>query len=102
MALEWKTIPYSDEVAPAAHDHTGANITAAVANATDADTLDGEHASAFADATHDHGTDYAAISHTHVEADITDLAHDAVSLQGNAVSAAAPADGNAFLWNATA
>ena len=102
MALEWKTIPYSDEVAPAAHDHTGADITSAVANATDADTLDGEHASAFADATHDHGIDYAPISHTHVEADITDLAHDAVSLQGNAVSATAPTDGNAFLWNATA
>lgn len=58
MALQWKTIPYSDEVAP--------------------------------------------VDHTHVEADITDLSHDAVSLQGRAVADTAPDDGDALVWNATA
>ena len=68
MALEWKTIPYSDEVAAAVHDHAA---------------------------------DYAPIAHDHVEADITDLSHDAIALQGNAVSNATPSDGDALLWNAT-
>jgi len=50
-------------------------------------------------ADHDHSADFAAISHTHVEADITDLSHDAVSLQGNAISNAAPSDGDTLVWN---
>ncbi len=37
------------------HTHGGGDITSAVASATDADTVDGEHASAFADASHSHG-----------------------------------------------
>jgi len=41
-------------------------------------------------------------AHTHTEADITDLDHDAVKLQGNAVGTAAPADGNVLIWNAGA
>ena len=54
MALQWKTIPYSDEVAEAIHTHAGADITSPVANATDADMVDGQHASAFAPASHIH------------------------------------------------
>jgi hypothetical protein len=38
-------------------------------------------------------------AHTHTESDITDLDHDAVKLQGRAVSSAAPNDGDALLWN---
>jgi len=41
-------------------------------------------------------------THTHVEADITDLEHDAVKLQGRAIGVAAPSDGDVLTWNATA
>jgi len=37
--------------------------------------------------------------HTHVEADITDLEHDAVKLQGRALAATAPTDGQAVVWD---
>jgi hypothetical protein len=57
----------------------------------DADTVDGEHAAAFADAVH-----------THVEADITDLDHDAVKLQTRAVAATAPSSGDVLAWNGSA
>ncbi len=82
---------HASDYAPITHAHTGADITSAVANATDADTLDGEHASAF-----------AATEHTHVEADITDLSHNATSIQGYGVSTAAPSDGDTYVWNALA
>ncbi|ADQ06522.1 hypothetical protein Calhy_0785 [Caldicellulosiruptor hydrothermalis 108] len=48
--------------APLQHTHAGSDITSAVASATNADTVDGKHAS-----------DFAAASHTHVIADITNL-----------------------------
>jgi hypothetical protein len=38
-------------------------------------------------------------AHTHTESDITDLDHDAVKIQGRAVSSAAPNHGDALLWN---
>jgi len=62
--------------APLVHTHSGSDITSAVANATNADMLDGKHASDFAAASHTHTksqiTDFA---HTHVIADITDIAN---------------------------
>jgi len=39
------------------------------------------------------------IGHTHVETDITDLDHDAVKIQGIAVSAAAPSTGQALIYS---
>jgi len=53
-------------------------------------------------ADHDHSTEFAPLTHTHSEADITDLSHDAVSLQGNEISTAAPQDGDTLVWNALA
>lgn len=41
----------------------------------------------------------AAASHTHVEADVTDLDHDAVKLQGRNVASTAPTDTYALVWN---
>lgn len=41
---------------------------------------------------------YAATGHTHVEAGITDLDHNAVKLQGRTVVATAPVDGQALIW----
>lgn len=61
---------------------------ATITQAVNADTLDGEHASAFADA-----------SHTHTESDITDLDHDAAKLQGRALANTAPSDGQAIVWD---
>jgi hypothetical protein len=40
-------------------------------------------------------------AHTHTESDITDLDHDAVKLQGRAVAATAPNDGEALVWSDT-
>ena len=37
--------------------------------------------------------------HTHVEADITDLDHNALKIQGNDVDSAAPSNGNVLIWN---
>ena len=45
---------------PSSHQHAGGDITSAVANATDADTLDGSHAAAFAAAAHTH-TDLSVV-----------------------------------------
>lgn len=42
---------------------------------------------------------FAAASHTHVEADITDLLHDAVQIQGRAVASTLPTDGQALVWS---
>ena len=39
------------------------------------------------------------IGHTHVEADITDLYHDAVMLQGRNISIAAPDDNDVLAWD---
>jgi len=39
--------------------------------------------------------------HTHVEADITDLVHDAVKIQGRDVDSSAPAGGNVLIWSVT-
>lgn len=39
-------------------------------------------------------------THTHVEADVTDLDHDAVKLQGRTLVATAPANGQAMVWDA--
>ncbi len=39
---------------PGAHTHGGGDVTSAVANATNADMVDGSHAAAFATAGHDH------------------------------------------------
>jgi len=38
-------------------------------------------------------------SHTHIEANITDLDHDAVKLQGRAISTAAPDNNDSLVWN---
>ncbi len=43
-------------IVPGPHTHLGTDVTSAVANATDADTLDGQHASAFALSGHTHAT----------------------------------------------
>lgn len=75
---------------PTSHTHGGGDITSAVANATDADTVDGEHASAFADA-----------SHTHTESDITDLDHDAQKIKGVTVDDTDKADGKILKYNGT-
>lgn len=75
---------------PTAHTHGGGDITSAVANAVNADTVDGEHASAFADA-----------SHTHVETDITDLDHNAQKIKGVTVDDADIADGKILKYNST-
>lgn len=42
----------------------------------------------------------SATGHTHVEADITDLVHDAVSLRGGSLdeTVATPSDGNILVW----
>ncbi len=42
--------------------------------------------------------DHDPKAHTHVEADITDLDHDAVKLQGRDLDSAAPADGQVVTW----
>ena len=39
-------------------------------------------------------------SHAHVEADITDLLHNAVQLQGRTVASTVPSDGQALTWDA--
>ncbi len=38
-------------------------------------------------------------AHTHVEADITDLEHDAVKLRGRAIDPTAPTDGQMLIWD---
>jgi hypothetical protein len=53
-----------------------------------ADLLDGEHADAFADA-----------SHTHSESDITDLDHDAVKIDGIDVDLTGIADGEVLVYD---
>ena len=75
---------------PTSHTHGGGDITSAVTNAVDADTVDGEHASAFADA-----------SHTHTESDITDLDHDAQKIKGVTVDDTDIADGKILKYNST-
>ena len=50
----------TDPQPPAAHTHAGGDVTSAVANATEADTLDGNHASAFAAADATYGSVDAA------------------------------------------
>ncbi|MEM2975852.1 MAG: hypothetical protein QW821_05490, partial [Candidatus Bathyarchaeia archaeon] len=55
-----------------------------------ADTLDGSHASAFAQA-----------SHTHVEADITNLDHNAQKIKGKAVDDSGIGDGKVLGYNAS-
>jgi hypothetical protein len=41
----------------------------------------------------------SAVGHTHVEGDITNLDHNAVKLQGDDISTAAPASGQALVYN---
>ncbi len=41
----------------------------------------------------------SAIGHTHIEGDITNLDHNAVKLQGDNISAVAPASGQALVYN---
>lgn len=43
---------------------------------------------------------HAPKAHTHVEADVTDLDHDAAKLQGRTLVATAPTDGQAVVWDA--
>lgn len=73
LAVQASDTRLSDSRTPMAHTHGGGDITSAVANATEADTLDGNHASAFAVAakgvtngdSHDHKDgDGAQINHT--------------------------------------
>ena len=47
----------------------------------------------------DYDVDGEWINHTLVEADITDLDHDAVKLQGRILASDAPADGEVIIWN---
>jgi hypothetical protein len=49
---------HSGVYALVSHTHPGTDITSAVANATDADTVDGSHASAFASSIHNHDAAY--------------------------------------------
>lgn len=64
------------------------------ADGGDADTVDGQHASAFASSAHTHvKADVTDFAHTHVKADITDFAHthpgtDITSAVANAAAAA--------------
>ena len=60
-----------------------------VNNNLNADLLDGEHANAFADATHNH-----------TESDITDLDHDAVTINGIGVDLTGISDGDALVYDA--
>jgi len=70
------------------HTHLGSDITSAVSNAVDADTLDGSHASDFATASHNHDSTYASIakgvtngdSHDHVGGDGAAITESALSL----------------------
>ncbi len=68
----WDTPAGSGDMTKAVYDTNLDNTV------DDADKVDGEHAAAFADAVH-----------THVEADVTDLDHDAVKIQGKPVNDAA-------------
>lgn len=61
----------------------GISITGNAASANNADTLDGNHASAFSLASHTH-TGYAASAHTHAIADVTGLQ---TALDGKAAAA---------------
>jgi hypothetical protein len=64
------------DYAPDDHTHGGGDVTSAVASATDADTVDGEHASAFADASHTHGGgDVTSAVASATDADTVDGAH---------------------------
>ena len=44
-------------------------------------------------------TGYSTVAHTHVEADVTDIVHNAISLRGRALAATAPTDGQAIIWS---
>lgn len=75
--VNWNDIANKPSTFPAAaHTHSGSDITSAVASAVNADTVDGKHATDFAAASHTHTksqiTDFA---HTHVIADITNIAN---------------------------
>ena len=49
---------------PSSHQHAGGDITSAVANATDADTLDGSHAAAFLPAAAFSGLEHITVAAT--------------------------------------
>lgn len=73
--------------AAGSHSHTKSQITdfpaSLPANGGDADTLDGQHASAFAASGHTH-TGFASSSHTHTRAQITDFPASLPANGGNA------------------
>jgi hypothetical protein len=72
---------HDTDYAPLSHPHDGANITTGkinnlrlntgTGNGLDADTVDGQHAAAFAGATHNHDASYAPTTHPHDGADVT-------------------------------
>jgi hypothetical protein len=45
---------------------------------------------------------YTEVGHTHSESDISDLEHNAVKIQGFAVSGSSPSDTQVLIWNNTA
>ncbi len=80
---------FQSDVATGTPPFTIASTT--LVTSLNADQLDGLHASAF-----------AAASHSHVEADISDLDHDAAKLQSRTLAATTPTDGQVLMWNDTA
>jgi hypothetical protein len=79
--------------------HSDTDATGAELNTlTDGSSADSLH---YHDYTNISGTvpSGALPAHTHIEADITDLDHDAVKLQGYDISTTAPSDGEVLAWN---
>lgn len=70
---------HSDLYSDLTHFHVGSDITSAVANANDADTLDGTHSSGFAASGHNHDSSYSGLIHYHSGGDITTSVSDSTN-----------------------
>lgn len=85
---------HDDEYAPKTHGHKVSDIEdfptiptipdSLPADGGNADTVDGKHASDFAEAGHNHDSDYAAAEHDHTVSDITDFPTSLPADGGNA------------------
>lgn len=83
--------------ASASHTHGGGDITGVVANATNADTVDGKHASAFASASHQHGGGdiTSAVANATNAANADKISGKRISVQSSEPSN--PADGDIWI-----